>query len=294
MKTLFILLLFCAATLHAQLPSSIAISGTASTKVYALTQTFSDEFNGPLSLYDPKTGLGTWKTWYYWGGQTSSSGRVEKVVSCIFSDSGYNGVNPFSVAGGVLTIQANNNPNYPAKSKMPFTSGVITTEKSFSQLYGYFEIRCKTSPMAAGIWPAFWMLSTTQQATEELDIMEDFAIPNFVSSTIHYLHAPTFSRGHAAKTADTTAWHTYGMLWLPDEIYFYRDREQTWSLPNPGFHDAEYLIACLQTGADGCFLGSPSPASIPANMAIDYIRAYQVTPAPVPVASVSPTPGATP
>ena len=39
----------------------------------------------------------------------------------------------------------------------PYTSGLISSVKSFTQKYGYFEARVKL-PNAQGTWPAFWLL----------------------------------------------------------------------------------------------------------------------------------------
>jgi hypothetical protein len=39
-----------------------------------------------------------------------------------------------------------------------YVSGVLTTQKSFFQKYGYFEIRAKI-PLGIGVCPAFWLLA---------------------------------------------------------------------------------------------------------------------------------------
>jgi len=41
-----------------------------------------------------------------------------------------------------------------------YMSGILTTQSSFSQKYGYFEIRSKI-PVGTSVWPAFWMLADT-------------------------------------------------------------------------------------------------------------------------------------
>ena len=38
-----------------------------------------------------------------------------------------------------------------------YTSGRITTQGKFNQLYGKYEARIKL-PSAQGTWPAFWLL----------------------------------------------------------------------------------------------------------------------------------------
>ena len=39
-----------------------------------------------------------------------------------------------------------------------YISGMLTTQNSFAQKYGYFEIRSKI-PVGVAVWPAFWMLA---------------------------------------------------------------------------------------------------------------------------------------
>ncbi len=46
------------------------------------------------------------------------------------------GINPFSVTNGCLDIHAAPSPNLSQSYDAPYTSGVITTNHSFSQLYG--------------------------------------------------------------------------------------------------------------------------------------------------------------
>jgi beta-glucanase (GH16 family) len=56
------------------------------------------------------------------------------------------GYNPFSVSNSVLSIQSNRGHNLPINNKgvqLLYTYGLITTEPSFNQTYGYFEIRTK-------------------------------------------------------------------------------------------------------------------------------------------------------
>ena len=53
----------------------------------------------------------------------------------------------------------------------PYVSGMLTSQKSFSQKYGYFEIRSKI-PVGAGVWPAFWLLANNHGWPPEIDVME--------------------------------------------------------------------------------------------------------------------------
>ncbi|WP_156375963.1 family 16 glycosylhydrolase, partial [Methylobacterium sp. Leaf117] len=113
--------------------------------------TFSDEFN---TFSGSATGVATtWQTKYPQAGLRTLPNNKEDEY---YSDSSV-GVNPFSVKDGVLDItaaRATQGVETPLGSGLDWTSGVITTYKSFSQLYGYFEIRAQL-PAGKGFWPAF-------------------------------------------------------------------------------------------------------------------------------------------
>lgn len=96
-----------------------------------------------------------------------------------------------SVAGGILTITARNEPTTgfalnakdrktaddPGKLKtQPFSSAKLTTEGKADWLYGRFEVRARL-PRGQGTWPAIWMLPADWAyggwaASGEIDILE--------------------------------------------------------------------------------------------------------------------------
>jgi beta-glucanase (GH16 family) len=70
------------------------------------------------------------------------------------------GLDPFKVRDDVLSIVASRTPSdlKEVLFSNEYVSGVLTTQKSFFQKYGYFEIRAKI-PLSVGVWPAFWLLA---------------------------------------------------------------------------------------------------------------------------------------
>jgi hypothetical protein len=180
------------------------------------------------------------------------------------------GINPFSVANSVLTITcvpvSQNDAPYLPKS---YTSGLITTQGTFSQLYGYFEIRCQL-PGGMGTWPAFWMLFHGTIGAE-FDIFETYGVNT--STVFQTVHQPGGSSGYETATEWATGWHTYGMKWDASRIIYYIDGVPTASHINTTT-TAGYLIANL--ALEGRSDRAPDSSTVfPLQMKIDYIRCYQ-------------------
>jgi Glycosyl hydrolases family 16 len=148
--------------------------------------TFSETFDGPLSWCGEHCSGERWRTKYDHSGTAPRSrglgmggGESEVYVDPLYLGMG---ISAFQIKNHTLTISA-----VPAtddvkkhiamawpewwseeRSTPKFTSGAITTEKSFRQLYGYFEARIKVSN-TVGAWPAFWLY---MDKGDEIDVME--------------------------------------------------------------------------------------------------------------------------
>src|SRR4051812_31121935 len=99
---------------------------------------FSDEFSGANFATSESS---TWKSTYYFDDRTlPGNGERE-----LYVDPSYNslGLNPFSMHDGALTITAQRASSSlkPQIGNLDFTSGLISSEQSFSMQYGYFEMR---------------------------------------------------------------------------------------------------------------------------------------------------------
>jgi beta-glucanase (GH16 family) len=233
--------------------------------------TFSDDFKSFSN--SPDGSNATWMTSYPYGGDAARTlaGNNEQQY---YSDSSV-GANPFSVSNGVLSITASPGSN-PAG--LPYNSGVITTDNSFSQTYGYFETRAEL-PAGQGLWPAFWMLPSSIVYSSELDIFEVLeARPSNVISTLHGWYGDTWAQNASYYNGgDTsTGFHTYGVDWEPDTTTFYMDGNAMASAPTPtSMNDPMFMILNLAVGGNGSWSGPPDASTVfPATMQIDYVHAY--------------------
>ncbi|QEE38758.1 MULTISPECIES: family 16 glycosylhydrolase [unclassified Methylobacterium] len=256
------------------------------------TLTYSAEFD-TLQLWNGTSGLDT-AGGPQWGSYVTATGtrpfnqeqewylRADHLVG----GSGAALPNPFGVHDGILTITAA--PSDPALlpdlGGQPYTSGMINTSHSFSQTYGYFEMRAEL-PAGQGMWPAFWLLSKDGSWPPEIDVMEMLGHDSDTLYTSVHSLAPgqtagdhTLSQGTAHVADMSGGFHTYGVDWGPDSLAFYFDGQEVYRTPTPASLDKPmYMIANLAVG--GTWPGDADATTpFPAHMNIDYLRAYQANP----------------
>ncbi|SEE13784.1 Glycosyl transferase family 2 [Rhizobiales bacterium GAS188] len=259
---------------------------------HGLVKTFADEFSKfswyAEGLENAPIGGGTWRTNFGYAGaqelgsrSLGSNGELQ-----VYVDRGFRGtadkplgIDPFRVANGALEIVADRAPPEvsPRIWNYQYTSGLITTERSFSQLYGVFEIRARM-PKGRGLWPDFWLLPADHSWPPEIDVFEILAHD---TTTLHtnahsnaggkHTDAPTVIR-----VPDTSAdFHTYAVDWQADTIKWYFDDVEVARKPTPpDMHKQMYMLANFAVG--GHWPGNPDASTqFPAILAIDWIRAYR-------------------
>jgi Ca2+-binding RTX toxin-like protein len=247
----------------------------------AMTQTFHESFDTFDRFSD---GDGTWRTRFEWWGDGAftlqDNGEQQIYVDQDFV--GLTGVeqaeplgyNPFEIVDGQLVITAEAIDQQGGATKdFEFTSGMISTQSSFWQTYGYFEMTAEL-PEGAGAWPAFWMLPVDNSWPPEIDILEAFG------DQPGQVHTAVINSGGTMTDAwsqvDTSGGsHRFGAMWTPYEITFYVDGVEIMSTPTTSeLHDPMYLIANLAIG--GPWAGNADPSLI-AQLKIDEIVAYQLS-----------------
>ncbi|WP_194920118.1 family 16 glycosylhydrolase [Novosphingobium sp. NBM11] len=253
---------------------------------------FDEEFDKAPSFYDATNAPdGRWKTNYFFGvqdinhpigwGSRTIEGNKEMQY---YAPPVFGVASPFEWKDGVLTIVARPNPN-PSDSRthgLPYISGLITTEKSFSAATGYFEARLAL-PSGKGLWPAFWLLpvprmengNPMEPGKQELDVMESVSEPGRIYHTVF-----TDDQGNKVKDgsfydtgSDLTQYHTYGVKVTDTEIVWYFDDREVRRVSNVDFKRPAYMLLNLAVGGE--WPGAPDKTTrFPAHMKIDWVRAY--------------------
>jgi beta-glucanase (GH16 family) len=158
---------------------------------------------------------------------------------------------------------------------------VVTTARSFSQRYGYFEMRARM-PEGKGLWPAFWLLPADGSWPPEIDVVEMLGHePDTYYATVHYAEKGAHKEsGAGIKRLKLTTQHvTFGLLWTADELVWYQDDVEVRRAKNPGIDKPMYMLVNLAVG--GKWPGAPDKTTrFPAQMRVDYVRAFALKPPP--------------
>jgi beta-glucanase (GH16 family) len=257
-----------------------------------LVPTFADEFNEfswyAEGLEDRPSGGGTWRSNFGYaplqhrGSRTlGSNGEMQ-----VYSDRGFRGtaaatlgIDPFRIVNGTLEIIGDKAPEHvkPFIYNYEYTSGLITTQFSFSQVYGVFEMRARL-PHGRGLWPTFWLLPKDRSWPPEIDIFEILGQePTVLHTNAHSKATGTHTNAaEVIRVADMSAdFHTYTVDWQKDEIRWYFDGVEVARAPTPAdMHKPMYILANLAIG--GNWVGRPDKSThFPAILTIDWIRAYR-------------------
>ncbi len=162
-----------------------------------------------------------------------------------------------------------------------FTCGAVNTRGKFEHAFGYYVARCKL-PSQPGHWPAFWLMcggvSTVGNAGRdgtEIDIIE---VPWRDGRLTSNLHWDGYGKEHQSAGTNFTraaviqGWHTFGLLWLPDQYVFYVDGKESWRTSAGGVSQVpEFLKLTEEIGTWG---GEIEKAKLPDYFLVDYVRVY--------------------
>jgi beta-glucanase (GH16 family) len=250
---IFVLLCGLAAPLSAKTSQEMAQEG------WKLT--FADEFD------QPTLNSGRWVTHYFF--PEIINNELQAYIP-----------GAFSLSDGILHITAKHEEAMQNGKLQHFTSGVMTTDHKFSQLYGHFEIRCKL-PKGQGFWPAFWLLTDGDKWPPEIDIFENLGHQsNILYFSTHWRNPDGSIGGKTQQTTGpdyTTSFHTVAVDWQPQRITWYVDDQEQCHVTDHIPQEKMYILVNLAVG--GKWPGSPNATTpFPSSFDVDYVRVYQKSP----------------
>lgn len=167
-----------------------------------------------------------------------------------------------------------------------FTCGAVNTRDKFQHAFGYYVARCRL-PKQPGHWPAFWMMcdgvghvGEEGRDGTEIDVFEAPWRDDQLTSNLHW---DGYAKDHKSAGVKfrvpgvTEGWHTFGLLWKPDEYVFYVDGKETWRTTGGGVSQVpEYLKLTEEIGD---WAGDIKKATLPDIFEVDYVRVYDALPA---------------
>ena len=246
---------------------------------------WSDEFDG--------ANLDATKWSFDFGKDASGWGNNEREYYKARTDNAH-------ISGGLLHIVA----RQESVGGFAYISARIKSQGLFSKALGRLEFRARLLERLS-CWPTLWMLgnkitSAGWRVCAEIDVVESQGgSATLVQRTLHYSDSVN---GHLSQTAyfgltaagdSVTNFHVYAVEWTTNSIKWMLDSYtvQTWrawssstgAYPAP-FNQTFFLIMNLAVG--GSYLSNPTDTQInagilfPAEMQSDYVRVYDLAPAP--------------
>jgi len=159
-----------------------------------------------------------------------------------------------------------------------YTSGVLTTQSSFAQTYGYFEVRARFRRARA----VARLLAAPQDNTwpPEADVMEQIGSSNsYVSNGVHSaVNNAVYVHGTYVNANTSQGFHTYGMDWTPQTITFYFDGQQTYQVATPADMNKPMYMLLDSRSRHLARLPDATTNWSAADYKIDYVRAYSHDP----------------
>jgi beta-glucanase (GH16 family) len=239
--------------------------------------TFADDFSG--NVLNRKK----------WVPQTAFSTGSESAFACYLDDP-----STVSVSGGNLNLTVRRVAAPVAcktgdgMASTNYVAGMVSTYHLFSQEYGRFEARIRsTATSDPGLHEAFWLWPDDRVASAavwpdagEIDVSETYS--KYPNLSVPFLHYSADSQGSIPGTNtawDCTAyrgdWNTYTLEWSAVRLEIFVDGKSCLvnTSGDPAFQKP-YIVAFTQAlGLAGNEYDGRAP--LPATMSIDYLRVWK-------------------
>jgi beta-glucanase (GH16 family) len=273
--------LLIAALLGAMPILEAAFSGPASAQAEATVEqaadwrlVFEDNFNGDA------LDQGKWVRCYWWD-KNGCTNLGNNELQWYLPEN-------VSVSDGALRLTARPEVVIGDSVTYDYSSGMVTTgharhddpnPSKFEFQYGYAEIRARL-PAGQGLWPAFWMLPSTQKSLPEIDVMEVLGQETDVLHFNFHYRDDTGQRrkdDSSISTPDLSDdWHVFAVEWSPERIVWYFDGTEQWRYEDVAHIPKEPMYLILNLAVGGNWPGDPDETTrFPAELAVDYVRVWQ-------------------
>ena len=166
-----------------------------------------------------------------------------------------------------------------------YLDGCVRTRGKFERAFGYFVARIRLQ-RSAGHWSAFWMTGPGTTTVghggmdgTEIDIMEKPWIDDRVQHTLHWdgYGKHHKSAGHRSRNPGIMkGWHTFALLWTPDEYVFYVDGKEKWRTRAGGVCQVPLYLKLSDELEFGGWAGDVRQAKLPDEFLTDYVRVYDL------------------
>lgn len=153
-----------------------------------------------------------------------------------------------------------------------------------------WEAGIKLNCQTGGCWPAWWLSNDDPGRSSEVDVMEWYGNGEWPSgTTVHANPEGTAFETHQIGVGG--GWHTWRVRWDQNGFYFWEDyvdgAEPYFTVPATGiehielpirewpFNEPGYtMFPVLNLAVGGTGGGNPASGSYPADMLIDWVRAW--------------------
>jgi beta-glucanase (GH16 family) len=164
-----------------------------------------------------------------------------------------------------------------------FLDGCVRTRGKFEHAFGYYVARMQMQKQP-GHWSAFWLynhsvgkIGDEGRDGTEIDIMEKPWLDDRINFALHW---DGYGKEHKSQAklvkvpGVMEGFHTYSLLWMPDEYVFYVDGKELWRTKAGGVCQAPlYLKLSDEIGTWG---GDIKKAKLHDAFIVDYVRVYDL------------------
>ena len=166
-----------------------------------------------------------------------------------------------------------------------YYNACVRTKGKYEKAFGYFVARIRLQK-SAGHWTAFWMYGKGVTSVgnggrdgTEIDIMEKPWMDDRVQQTLHW---DGYGKQHRSKGNVPTVpgvmkgFHTFALLWTPDEYVFYVDGKETWRTKAGGVCQVPLYLKLSDEAQFKGWAGDVRKADLPDEFLTDYVRVYDL------------------